>query len=350
MLKRPSVEALKRLLLLFSFLAFQLFSFCAAAVATPKRAPHGIYALARDVIKVNQHPELLQPNVDGWRLRFDWVQIQPNSATRYDWSLLDKAIVEASIHGKKVGLSVAAGTDCPNWLFATGAKYISTSNGKLPLPNDPVYVREWTRFIKAFGGRYDSKATVAYTVVGGLGDHFEWYYGSTTDQNTLLKQFGSVVYANWLTMAKTFVDAYASAFQNTPFMGALGHPWADSEGHTLMTELTVYATTKYPGRFGISNSTLNAQSSPTGNFYPDNAIYQYWKMQPTGQQMLWFQTGDPSCRLNGNPCSAGLDQSLSAAVLIKDRCVEIYLKDLANPNLQSTITNHRTQLKAIPLP
>ena len=47
------------------------------------------------------------PHVQGVRIRLGWSDIQPKSATEFDWSTIDSAIASAQQNHKLLGLSVA---------------------------------------------------------------------------------------------------------------------------------------------------------------------------------------------------------------------------------------------------
>ncbi len=313
-----------------------------------KPAPAGIMLLTgklplgkKDISSIKSKAFL-----DGVRIREDWRRAEPVAGT-HDWSRIDAAIAVAQSAGRKTGLSVNAGSACPDWLFAEGCAYIqmagSPSPGKLPISNDPHYIARWSQFVAALGARYDSNPTIAYIIIGGLGDHMEWYYGKDADKAAIVNMFGLAnTLAMWTNQAKTFIDAYAAAFPTTAFIGALGSPFTGSASLQAEKDLVTWAVAKYPKRFGLSNSTLSAKSS-TG-FYPNAAVNANYLTQPTGFQMLCSATGDPA-RFGGT-----LDQGLSNGVNLHGRYVEIYSDDVANTALQPTIISHRTQLLAIPQP
>lgn len=323
-----------------------------------KRAPVGIFALCKTAyFDVVADPFYLHANVDGWRIRLGWDQIQPNSSSEFLWQVADDAMKRAHDNNKRVALSIMGGTHSPDWLFNTdGCQSINTATGKLPIPGDTHYINRYSDLVAAFGAKYDAQHDNYYTVIGGIGATFEWYYGDSGNQQTLHTTYGDNVFTMWENQAKTFIDAYAQAFPTTRFMGAISKPFpAYALGDAAMERVANYGINNYRLRFGLTNSQLSATSTaypgPSGSF-SNNLINDHYASSPTGFQMLWNQTGDTTNRLNGSPASLGLDQSLAHGLTMHGRYVEVYTEDIASPNsaLQSAISTYRTKMKAIPQP
>ena len=66
----------------------------------------------------------------------------------------------------------------------------------------------------------------------------------------------------------------------------------NADGHEIsylhlgsaLRQVIDWGVATYPGRFGLMNTTLNANSSTV--YYPNEAIYTYKDTQPVGFQML----------------------------------------------------------------
>jgi hypothetical protein len=321
--------------------------------ALPKLEPSGIYCLIptdlspRNPIGTQaDHPSLTNINVDGFRVREKWRDIQPHNEATYNWAQIDDAIALAQLVGKKISISVTAGKSCPQWLYDAGAVGYAVEGDPgttvtVPGPNDPVYVAKWKAFIAAFGARYDGNPNVSYVVIAGLGQTSEWYYARNGKDAALLAGLnGGNGRADWLTQAKTFITSYNKAFPTTPFFGTLAKPFPDQAGLKAEKDLVEWATAKYP-RFGLMNSTLSAQSKLT--FYPNEAVNTYYTTHPAGFQMLWSyleRNNPPGTRIGGT-----LEEALTNGVNFGGKFVEVYEPDIDDPNETTVLATKRADLK-----
>src|SRR5258708_1059305 len=67
-------------------------------------------------------------NIDGMRVRTQWVYAQPAQST-YDWTGIDEALRLGTQYGKFVGVSVTAGVDTPQWVYNAGATKYALQDG-----------------------------------------------------------------------------------------------------------------------------------------------------------------------------------------------------------------------------
>jgi hypothetical protein len=328
-----------------------------AIPAWAKPYPKGIMLLMSRQLDpskpVGTHPALTHSNIDGMRVKIKWSNVEVTQGV-YNWTPIDQAISLARSVGKKISISINAGAnDCPQWLYSAGAVPHTIVNGRLaggimPVIDDPVFISKWSRFIMAFGARYDHNATVNYVVMTGIGNVVEWYE-SDGDYFKSLSPPNPPGTAKWIHQAETIIDAYAGGFPTTPFFGAIAHPYDGNDGLNAEKAVIGYSNSRYPGRFGLMTNTLSSRSSLS--FYPCWAINTYRFTQPTGFQMLWsqIQAGDDGCKLGLTcPDLSALDESLTKGVQLGGRFVEVYEIDCNNIALQATITSHQIQLKALP--
>src|SRR5205814_2271203 len=179
------------------------------------------------------------------------------------------------------------------------------SGESMPIPWDPAFQSKWIPFIRAMGARYDGNPAVGYVVMGGMSQHFETYIAKVEPDITNLTRLGGP--AAWVSACKQIIAVYAEAFPTTPFFLTLAKPWPTPEGLAAEKEVTDWAVATYPGRFGIMNAALNANSD-TG-YYPSLAVYTYRLTQPAGFQMLYSQFSDGGQRIGGT-----LNQALTQGV------------------------------------
>ena len=321
-------------------------SFLASSAHAAKPYPFGIIRLfSTNVSQPGNNPAWTNPNIDGMRLRPSWQDVQGTSSTAYDWASIDSVFALAHQHNKTIGISVAAGVSTPPWVYEAGASKYVLHDGLgpfMPTPWDPVFLAKWKVFIQAMGHRYDANPKLGYVVISGLGQNVETYLSKSTIDNDMLNSLGGL--PAWVSASKEIIAAYAEAFPTTPFFITAAKPYTSAEGLAALQEVVHWGVSTYPGRFGIMNASLNAQSN-TG-YYPNSAITSYHATQPTGQQMLCSASLDPD-RLMGT-----LDQALTHGVLLGAKFIEVYQSDADKDSYQSVLASQRVALEgnARPLP
>jgi hypothetical protein len=205
----------------------------------------------------------------------------------------------------------------------------------MPLPWDEAFLDPWLAFIRRLGARYDSNPTLGYVVISGLGQNIETYMAQTPRDYERLTALGGA--AAWKRAAKKIISAYAEAFPTTPFFITAAKPFHTDEGLAALQHVVDWGVTSYPGRFGIMNASLNANSTTV--YYPNLAIYTYSARQPVGFQMLCSYANDPE-RLQGT-----LGQALRAGIRLGAKFVEVYQADADLPSNQQVLADAGERLK-----
>jgi hypothetical protein len=150
---------------------------------TPKPHPTGYYyllATPNDPAEITSSAS--NPNLDGWRVRLSWKDIQPDDADDFEWQKVDDLIAAAGSKG--IGISISAGIVCPDWVYTSVPqvyKYtLDPSTGTVnddvagpppysePLPWDQNFQQKWETFVTAFGAKYDGNPAVRYVLVTGF--------------------------------------------------------------------------------------------------------------------------------------------------------------------------------------
>ena len=115
----------RRLLMVFS--AFALASFALSPTAQGqlpfKPAPQGMYIFSNGYLSSSNQAasaagtSINNANCDGvrWEVRWSDIEVTPNN---YNWQYLDDAVAFAATNNKTCGISINAGTRCPEWLYA----------------------------------------------------------------------------------------------------------------------------------------------------------------------------------------------------------------------------------------
>jgi uncharacterized repeat protein (TIGR01451 family) len=311
---------------------------CANPVAAQKPDPAGIVRLLSDNYSMPERLEAWRnPNLDGMRVRADWNAVQPTSLT-FDWSHIDELLSLGAQHGKLIGLSVAAGIFTPQWVYDSGAFEYAIQDGtgnSMPIPWDDAFLTKWLAFVNTLGARYDGNPALGYVVMSGMGQIVETYLAQTARDTTNLTNLGGP--SAWTEAAKQIIAAYANAFPTTPFFITAAKPFPTADGLSALQNVVDWGVATYPGRFGIMNAGLNAQSDTL--YYPNLAVYTYRLTQPVGFQMLCSAARDP-VRLRGT-----LDQALMRGVQLGAKFVEVYPVDADDPGQQTVLAVEGAALK-----
>ena len=309
------------------------------AAAQSKPYPGGIIRFfSTKVSSPENDPSWNNTNLDGVRLRPIWSDLAPSRGV-YDWSSVDRIFAIAAQHGKFVGLSVAAGLYTPQWVYDAGAYEYTLLDGthqSMTLPWDPVFQSKYLPFIREMGRRYDGNPSLRYIVMGGLGQNIESYLSKSDADDAALTALGGL--DAWVAAAEQIISVYAAAFPTTPFFITASRVLTNDYDQVALKEVLEWAVATYPGRFGIMNATLNANSSTA--YYPNLAIYTYRDTQPVGFQMLCSSINDPR-RLGGT-----LDEALTAGVDLGAEYVEVYQSDADAPANQPVLARQGDALEA----
>lgn len=309
-----------------------------AEVESSKPFPAGIIRLfSTNVSKPENDPSWNNVNLDGVRLRPIWRDMAPSKGV-YNWTSVDHIFDIAAEHGRTVGLSVSAGLYSPQWVYDAGATKYQLHDGSgdyMTLPWDSVFQSKWLGFVRAMGARYDGDPSLGYVVISGLSQNIETYLSKTPADDAALEALGGV--DAWVAAAKKIIGVYASSFPTTPFFITASRVFTDDSGIDALQQVIDWGVATYPGRFGIMNATLNANSSTV--YYPNQAIYDYKDTQPVGFQMLCSSIKDPK-RLGGT-----LDQALLSGIALGAEFVEVYQSDADESSNQSVLAKEGTALE-----
>jgi hypothetical protein len=313
-----------------------------------KEAPKGMYIFPSGFLSANNlavtsaGTAISNANCDGvrWLLRWSDVEATPDT---YTWQYLDDAVAWAAANGKKCGISINAGRDCPTWLYAAPYKAqpytLQDTPGeigrRIPVPGDPVFMARWQKFITAFGARYDSNPTVSFVIICGIGNHDEWDLASGTLDTAALGSTLAEVDA-WKSSSKQIIDFYMSAFPNTTVMGLPEPPFNPSNAAedplTSMREVSDYAANTYNCHFAYSFPAFQS-STTTSNSPSANELFLHWVTNPTHGETLSSYSASSA---------DDFDATLHVAIDLKVRGMEIYKVDFENPALQDFIVSSGT--------
>lgn len=318
---------------------FFFLNLAAVAGSPPKETSSGIFdllpgdTLRKPVNDLAGRSCWDNPHVAGVVLRTDWAKVEP-SENAYDWTYLDTGVARAQATNKKIAISVQAGINSPEWIYALGAKGITIPGfGTMPLPWDSVFQKNWASLVKQLGARYDSVSVVAYVTMGGAGRLEELYICTSPDSVRDFNSDGGT--QPWIQAAEAIMEMYAAAFRNTPFLYAYGSPVAHPTSSVPFGDIAAYGLNKYPKRFGIKSDALHPNMS--ASFWPNVYIPAFSSSTTVGYQMLKEFAGNS---VNGGT----LKDALHFGVSRKAHFIEVYDRDCNDPNEQSTISNANKDL------
>ena len=121
-------------------------------------------------------------------VRWPWAAYEPEEG-KYAWEYDDnfKQLIQGAIdRGLRLAFRVTANSrDCekpaiPRYVIDAGAEYYQEDPGHdNPYPDDPVFLEKYTKFIKAFGEKFNDPSIVDYVDCTGLGwwgeeHHYGW--------------------------------------------------------------------------------------------------------------------------------------------------------------------------------
>src|SRR5438309_7163352 len=152
------MNMLPKLILLFCLITES------AHADTMKEAPKGMYIYPSGFLSATNQAftsagtAISNANCDGvrWLLRWSDVEATPDI---YTWQYLDDAVALAAANNKKCGISINAGKDCPEWLYALLYKAKSSTfkttleamAAAIPFPAAPGFILRGRRLLPALG-------------------------------------------------------------------------------------------------------------------------------------------------------------------------------------------------------
>ncbi len=331
--------------------------------------PNGVYAL--NGLTTVPAGVLSDPDVSGVAIFLDWQHTEPAEGG-YSWSNLDAAVNGAAAAGKKVALIPTFGHATPSWVYADGAAAFAFVDPNrtdptfcqsltIPVPWDAVYLAKLQAYITALAARYANNAALTRVSIGGENKTtgevaLPKSVGGNTISNGTVSCTASTDIANWQAVGYTrtraeaafatiaamwaaafprqYVDVhiYANSMPPIDQNGAV-IPGADGDPQ-LPADIVNAGIATYGRHFGLQNDGLQAN-------YAWSFLGTYASQIVTGDQMLWYITGDPKCLDNGGitPCDPAtvLTQSVNSALAQGALWVELYQVDVLNPALATAI-------------
>ena len=373
----------KRFPALLALAACLLASAYHAGAAVP--TPNGIYlivSLNKDMPNDAKFREALAKDfVDGVYVRSSWMRLEPKRDV-YDWSSLDQQVSLYGGMGKKVSIGVDTGERAPDWLYTIGAKGFQTMVEiprqkdfgqimRLPIPWDPVFLQEWTKFVAAFGQHFASNPHISIIKITGIAYRTDELLLPRGTGETKTAQGKTVTYpndvANWqavdYTTGKmdqafsTILGAYQKAFPEQYFAimtGEHGFPPLGDRGQMDTAAANVPDTDfRKMGQRALGQRFI-AQVNNLTDFRDQPTLRDFSRTGFVGFQAAWPVTEDTRGIMNHGvvPFDAltVMKKTLDIALSANACYLELFRKDLLNPELNDLFTQVHRKLMERSLP
>jgi len=318
---------------------------CADRPAAETRpAPRGLYLLI-GTGKETRARLRDEPSFVGVSLRVKWKSLQP-SRDQLSWEYFDREIGLAREAGKSVMLRVMPGVHSPGWLYDEGAQtYVFTlsnphrndrgSKKTIPVPWDPVFLENWTRFVGLMGERYSGNPDVhAVHLVGPAAHSAEMHLPkSPKDQENWRRKgytTGKLVGA-W----KRCIDAYADAFPDTPLVLNVSSAIFQEDG--AVEGILAYAKQRVGGRLCLQHNALHARTKV--DFRTHRLVSSSRESSVVG-----FQFVSPAA--NRKRFRGTLAEAFEIGIDAGATYFEVYPSDLKDPASRAAIEKTSRRLRA----
>ena len=323
--------------------------------ATVPPIPKGIFSMP--AAEANGFPDqiLNDPRIVGLDLGGSWADFERRNGV-YDWSSVDRELVKAEAHGKKVLLRiVSGGINVPEWLladpnvqtftFIDTNPYHQTYGEELTIPVfwDPVFLAKKIAFIAAAGAHFAGHSNIEVVACSfANATSGDW---AIPDEPEDIANWRAAGYTTELMVyaGKMIIDATMAAFPNQNVTLSIGRGAGDLDPTSDYLSETVvdYATTEY-GRFITQKNSLCATIADPA---VDTTFLFNWQVlfdqcPNVAAQMLWFVSGDNTYRMNNGIPDDEQDILLNAIIIgthYGTQYQEIYEADLKDPAMSSVI-------------
>lgn len=359
---------------------------CADRGALPTTGLYVVTPLNRPV------PEsvLKNPDITGIAVRVGWKELQP-TAQEPLFTLIDEQLAAARRHQKKVSLSIEAGIETPEWVYALGARPFSVvldekageracQKATLPVPWDPVYLDSFRQLIVAASRRYNRSHVLAHvkvTGIGGSGPTLAVPHGAprkvlgptraceTQDEVALWLDIGysrARIESTWRDLINLFAQSF-SAHRLSVVVDTEGFPPIGEAGQLLpaltydpelVPELLKWTLLDREKRVMVQSNKLSDSSD-----YP--FPIQISAKVTVGYQFLHSVTRDARTgteraagagaaagAASGDRVVASFDETVRRGVLSRAQYLEISMEDATDRRLASSLAGARVLLRGAP--
>jgi hypothetical protein len=374
------MAACTRRVLWFALGVIAVFCGPPSATAAPAASISGMYLIIPMDLPIVGGPPIVakalsSPLVDGGFVRTSWNRSEPQK-DQFDWSYLDAQIATLTAGHKKISIAVDAGQRAPDWLYVEGAKSFVTvveiarkkdfcTPIKLPVPWDPVFLKEWTKFVGALGAHFSSNASVVAVKVTGIAYRTDELIlpsgtGKTVEGQGIecrypddVRHWEEIGYTSDRVFAsfRLILDAFSKAFPRQALETMAGEralPPLGPDGQTDTAAVDLVQTAFFPYGSRAYGTRFVGQVNSLSGWRVNQTMADYGRTAPIGFQAAWPVTGDPQCIMSGGrpPCDElqTMTTVLNTAVYSHARYVETFAADFLNPAFSELLTHVHAEL------
>jgi len=254
------------------------------------------------------------PHISGLLLGGIWNELEPARGA-FDWKSLDAAVEAARRKGRVYKLLFKPGTGTPDWVYsghadaAAGAAAFETRGSnphrtatyqkpvRIPIPWDPVFLREFERFVAAAGQRYASDPLCAAVTITGA--NFQSAEAHLPKAPKDIERWDALGYRERLPKAyERYIDIFAEAFPRQQLCLHISVAVRADDG--VLEKAVAYGARRYPDRFTLQNCQLNGKGN-NASLYSYALLQQYaGKLHIGYQSLAYLAEGERGARM-GDP-------------------------------------------------
>ncbi|MCX7011544.1 MAG: beta-galactosidase [Candidatus Sumerlaeota bacterium] len=240
------------------------------------------------------------PHLSGVFLGGQWDSLEPRQG-RFEWSTLDAGIEVVRRHGLFYKIVLKPGSNTPQWVYDLGAQTFETLGTNpyrkdtynkpqiIPIPWDPIFLREFERFVRAAGERYSADPRcAAVTVTGANFASNEMHLPKKAPGDQ--EKWAALGFRDKLIEAyKTYIDLFGEAFPRQQLCLHISSVVREDDG--IPQAAVAYGAEKYPDRFTLQNCQLSGKGANT-NLFSYRVIEPYIGRLHVGYQSLALLGGE----------------------------------------------------------
>ena len=346
---------------------------CADTAYLPTSGLYVVTPLNRPV----EESVLAIPSITGVAIRVGWQALQP-TAQPPDFSPIDKQLAMARRYQKRVSLSIEAGVETPDWVYAIGARPFAIvldetagehacQRANVPVPWDPVYLDAFRQLIGLAGHRYNRSSLLSHIKVTGISGrgqpaalphelpHRVVGRNQACTTQDEVAQWQDLGYSRerigntWRELLELFTQSFSahrlSIVVNSEGFPPIGEAGKLRAGMTydpdLVPELIKSALTDREGRMLIQGNELTAASSYPFPIHFSEQITIGYQLQRKPPRESARQS-EAEAR---EQVVASFDETVRRAVLARARYLELQVEDAANPRLAASLAGARVLLR-----